>query len=235
VSIVTASRADTITLYQDTSRFSYSDGGEFGAVVGAGSGGPIPYAASSAAQVAGYNFQTFCVQSTVTFNPGVQYYSGEALNDGSGRALSWGAAWLYDQFWNGLFSQPSQYNYSLGVNRENAAGALQYAIWEFQGQSIGSWGQSVAGTALYNAAVTALTGMGKTATSAYDGSAFASGKSVRILVLTDQPNGQGNAHQNQLVEIDTPTGVPLPSTACAGAVLLGCLGIFGKFRSLHVA
>ena len=94
-------------------------------------------------------FQTFCIQSTVYFTPGVNY---SLTLTSSGITL--GTAWLYSQFAAGTLSG---YDYSYGLvsgayARANDANLLQQAIWGFQGQAGGA--NSSSGNVFYNAAVT---------------------------------------------------------------------------------
>lgn len=112
----------TITANQ-TAGASYAEGGEFTAIAN-------PPANLGLAYNGG--FQTFCIESQVTFGQGSVYNYFLSQTDNTGRSLTMGAAWLFAQFSTGSFSL---YNYTFGPNREFSAGALQAALWYFQGQS----------------------------------------------------------------------------------------------------
>ena len=224
--------------------FSYGDGGEFGAYdLSPG----FPYAAPMPAvsrvdgptapgsNPAGYNFQTFCVQSTVTFSPTTWYVTSEGLtstdNSNVTKNLTVGAAFLFDAFWNGTLTNTGiagfgdtlthSYRYDLGANRQHDAGVVQWALWAFQGQTPGFADPGGQGALLVAYAESQLGGA-IAAYADYTGSALASGKSVRILQLTDV---NGVYHQAQLVEV-----VPLPQSALAGLALLGLIAGVSVWR-----
>src|SRR5580658_7707016 len=100
-----------IVLYQDTSNYSYGDGGEFNAVPNATLlsfnptlAGYSPYTANLNLSAGSPNFQTFCVETEEYFTPGDTYNvvaSYEILPDDqfpSGNPITMGTAWLYSQF-----------------------------------------------------------------------------------------------------------------------------------------
>jgi hypothetical protein len=203
----------SVTLYQDTANYSYGNGGEFRAVGNADLNNAVNWAAYSAnTAVQGQYFQTFCIEDTEYFSPGVTYSA--SLNNNAlygvvghspGTPVTLGTAWLYSQFAAGALSTYG-YNYVYGSGRADAnnAGALQQALWYFQGEAVGvdnPWAEL---------AKAALSGMGL---SAWDA---ANGKwGVEALVLGDP--GQV---QDQLVI------VPEPTTVIAGMGALGLL-LFG--------
>ena len=128
IAIAPAALAATITGSQ-TPNASFLDGGEITAVTTPpvllgmpGPGGPP-------------SFQTFCIESQITFNNGGTYNYSLSQTDHTGHPLTWGAAWLFAQFTAG--TMPG-YNYTFGSGRENSAGALQGAIWFLQGQTVPS-------------------------------------------------------------------------------------------------
>ena len=213
----------TVVLIDNTSQYSYGDGGEFRAVGNSGLDSVVDwaaYAASTQGTVSsatdgsswGYSsslnglqyFQTFCIQTTVYFNPGSTYNATVA------DAITLGTAWLYSQFAAGTLSG---YNYTYGSGRSTTAGALQQAIWFFQNQPGGATNSFV-----------------QAAEAAVGGASAAFGESngkygVGGLDLTD-PNGN-QAAQDQLI-----ISVPEASTIIAGALLALPLGA-SAFRILR--
>ena len=137
-----------VTLYQDLSNYSFSDGGEFRAVPDANLlnfanptlAGYVPATADSTT-VNPY-FQTFCVEKSEYFTPGnaynvslsynIKYDAGLFLPNGE--PLTMGTAWLYSQFAAGslIGSGPFPYAYAYGGSRTATAGDLQEAIWYLQ-------------------------------------------------------------------------------------------------------
>jgi hypothetical protein len=195
--------AQTVTLTQN-SAYSYSDGGAFNAVT---SGAFAQNYAPSATQ--GGGFQTFCIESTVTFAPNTTYYYDLAQQDSTGRPLTLGAAYLYYDFATG---QLAGY-----TDTPTEAGLLQAAIWELQG------GQSLSGFPSY--ATDPFYGL---ATNAFGGAAGAAAAAngaynVDVLQLWDSPTSQiagTDDHQNQLVYL----GASVPDTASTG-LLFGLAGV----------
>jgi hypothetical protein len=143
----------SVTLIDNTSEYSYSNGGEFRGVGSSDLDAAINWNAYSsktsgtmgAADVGSWGypsdiyhgqkyFQTFCIEYNEEFNPGTPYSVGisEKAMYGSqppnGDPLSIGTAWLYSQFAKGTLSG---YNYNYGAGRQDSAdaGALQQAIW----------------------------------------------------------------------------------------------------------
>ena len=214
-----------VTLIDNTSQYSYANGGEFRAVGNAGLDAVVNWAAYSAATKGtvgagdvgswGYSsglsgkmyFQTFCVEYNEEFTPGNTYnvgisqnamYGGQPMG---GDPISIGTAWLYSQFAAGTLSG---YNYVYGGGRQNSAsaGALQQAIWWLEGESGGVKTSFV---------TTAESALSLNDTTIKNNSSGAYG--VAVLNL-----GAAGAVQDQLVI------VPEPTTVIAGALLLLPLG-----------
>ncbi len=228
-----------VTLYQNLSNYSYSDGGEFSAVPNAAL---LSFANPA---LAGYSlatadptavnpyFQTFCVEMSEYFTPGNTYNASFSYNikyDGglflpNGEPITMGTAWLYSQFAAGTLigSGPLPYDYTYGSGRTATAGDLQEAIWYLQGEA-GLVNGGADGTAFYNAAVSAL---GATINDPANGA-----YGVVVLNLT---SGDGN-DQDQLMVVPNPSVVvPVPEpepVALLGAsiALLGAL----RWRSLGI-
>jgi hypothetical protein len=231
ISAAPAVRAQQVTLYQDTSNYSYGDGGEFNAVPDVGllslnptlSGYAPGVTAGLTSYAGGANFQTFCVETEEYFTPGntynvavsdsIKYDGGQFLPNGE--PLTLGAAWLYSQFAAGTLGG---YDYTEGSGRTLTAGALQQALWYLQGEVGSLVNGGVDGTAFYDEAQTALAGMGESVTNNADG-AF----SVHVLNLT---SSDGN-DQDQLMVVPGYE-VPEPS-----ALSLGLLGLLlpGLYRA----
>jgi hypothetical protein len=164
-------------------------------------------------------FQTFCTEDTVFFYPDNLYYTAPTTTLHDGRVLTAQEAWLFDQFWNGTLVG---YDWTFGVGRETSAQLLQLAIWTLANDpnhplaNAGSLPtQSQTWIADANDAV-------------LNGTWGDSIHNVRVLQLSTDPSGDGPA-QDQLVEISPEVnlngGVPLPSSAMAGIVLLAGLGV----------
>jgi hypothetical protein len=193
-------------LYQNA--YSYQVAGEF--EVNA-SGNFVDIYAPVAA--IGDNFETFCVESDVIFNPGQTYTYVLSQQDSMGRVLSEGAAFLYYEFATG---QLAGYDYTDPSVRLADAGELQVAIWELQG------GQSFPGYPSYTTDpfyALATNTLGAAAFNPDDGM-----YDVDIMQLWDGPAPA----QNQLVLTGTIPDAAwtsgLLALTCAGLVLLArCL------------
>jgi hypothetical protein len=179
-------------------------------------------------------FETFCIETRVDFTPNNPPWNGPTYNyslgnvaqplsgggNGSGLALTQGAAWLYQEFaTGGLSSYGFDYTYSDASDpngRMTDDNLLQAAIWAFQGGQTYS-GYPSGNNQFYQDAINAL---GPSAANAYTGTA------VQVLQLW---TGDGTAAQNQLVYV--------PDVAQT-AGLLG-IGLFGivllRFRSRRLA
>lgn len=120
----------TIVLSQDTSQYSYGNGGEFRAV--------SPQLGT---------FQTFCVEPLEYFSPGSTYnfrINTGAVNGGTGANaidpytggpmdnISIGTAWLYNQFARGILVG---YDYTYGSGRTLSANNLQQSIWWLENET----------------------------------------------------------------------------------------------------
>jgi len=128
--------AGQLTLGQGS--YSYNVGGEFWAKDSMLS--TAAYASSTSGQDghAG-SFQTFCVETSEYFTPNGTYNVNISTSGDTGstsrltnQPLAAQTAWLYTQFATGALSG---YTWS-GSGRGVSAGALQDAIWHFQGQSV---------------------------------------------------------------------------------------------------
>jgi hypothetical protein len=148
----------SVTLIDDTSQYSYANGGEFRAVGNPGLDGIVKWSAYSTAtkgtisaadasswgggsvSVGQAYFQTFCIEYNEEFSPGASYSVGVSQNamygsqPPNGDPISIGTAWLYSQFAAGTLSG---YNYTYGGSRTSTAGALQQAIWWLEAESNG--------------------------------------------------------------------------------------------------
>ena len=143
-------------------------------------------------------FETFCVEASVTFSPGKSYSFTLSDTDSQGRALTEGAAFLYQQFATGALSP--LYDYNNAANRKTDAGMLQSALWMLQGNQSGgsSFPNGGTGNIFYNYAVNFLGGANVLLANngKYD---------VEVLQMWD---AAGATHQNQLVLNPTPTQLP---------------------------
>jgi len=216
-----------VILIDDTSQYSYANGGEFRAVGNSGLDSIVNWNAystttkgaisaadgsswgGSSVSVGQAYFQTFCVEYNEEFTPGTSYGVGVSQNamygnqPPNGDPISIGTAWLYSQFAAGTLSG---YNYTYGGGRQSStsAGALQQAIWWLEAEPNGVRDSFIntAEDALYGAHGTAqdLLIVGN-ANGAYG---------VDVLNL-----GAPGTVQDQLVIV-----VPEPTTVVAGALLL---------------
>jgi hypothetical protein len=182
----------------------YGEGGAF--LVSGISGGPLAHLGS---------FDTFCVQTTVYFEPGgtVLYYNLTTAG------VNLGTAYLFSRFWNGDYSANYLNSTLTGQTLPNV-GLLQQAIWYFQHQ-ITAPGDSppTYNPPPVNPFVTAAEGAVGAA------AAFnpANGKwGVNLLELYNPGNTDGlqpywdNSSDRQF----QLTVVPEPTTLIAGALLL---------------
>lgn len=194
-----------ITLTQNTSQYSYGNGGEFrasGTVISGVNPSLAGYNKSSSDNTAGTvsgnaYFQTFCIETSEYFSPGVTYnvtvsdramYGSQPPN---GDPLSIGTAWLYSQFAAGTLST---YNYTYGAGRVADAGDLQKAIWWLEGESGG----------VKNSFITLAEGaLGKNDTTIkYDANG-----AYGVVVLNLWDVNTGAADQDQLMVVPEPTTV----------------------------
>jgi hypothetical protein len=210
-----------ITMMDNTSSYSYGDGGEFRAVGDVGLNAVVDwsaYAATTQGTVTsatdgsswGYQswmpgdryFQTFCTELYEDYYPGVTYpvtsLGNSALYDNTGHPvpITKGVAYLYSQFAAGTLSG---YDYVYGSGRSATAGDLQNAIWTLLGEqstALASWVAADLSSALGSTA-----NWTKAANGAYG---------VEDMTL----NAPGQA-QDQLV-----VAVPETTTVIAGLLLL---------------
>jgi hypothetical protein len=153
--VVAAQAQMQISLQQDLSNFSYGNGGEFRATGSVLSANPALVGYSLDTAGLGY-FQTFCIERSETYGPGVTYdvtISDRAIYGSmppDGDPISIGTAWLYSQFAAGTLSG---YNYTYGGFRAGSAGELQQALWWLEVESGGVRNSYIdtAETALYGA------------------------------------------------------------------------------------
>src|SRR5450432_1324305 len=80
--------------------YSYSDGGEFTAHTSS----PDFLGAYAPSTIVNGGFQTFCVEASVSFQPGTTYSYTLSNLDSQGRALTKGTAFLYYEFATGVLS-----------------------------------------------------------------------------------------------------------------------------------
>jgi len=205
---VSAAFANSVVLNQDA--YSYGQGGEFSAVT---SDNFLNNYVSST--IVNGGFETFCIETTVDFNPGhiYSYTLGSSDATTPGIPLTKGAAYLYYQFAKGVLSG---YNYTDTASRKADAGLLQAAIWYLQGKQIYNADGSLHndpttdGNLFYAAAIT-LFGVG--ATNANNGT-----YSVEVLQMWDASGGPA---QNQLVLVpDGGMTVALLGMSLAGIWLV---------------
>ena len=217
-----------ITLYQDLANFSYGDGGEFNAVPDADLLSLNPtlmgYASTTVNLTAGApNFQTFCVETGESFNPGTTYnvsISDEVRYDGgqfpAGEPITLGTAWLYSQFTAGTLGG---YDYH-DSGRTASAGNLQQAIWYLQGEETSLVNGVADGTAFYNAALSAL---GGTVNNAANG---AYGVIVLNLWVPNPDGSNGAGAQDQLMVVPQLSTVPEPGAGSFGLLVLLLFGAY---------
>jgi hypothetical protein len=221
----------SVTLIDNTSQYSYNNGGEFRAIGNAdllaANPGLAGYSSLTEGTIGsadvsswGYSsglsgqiyFQTFCIEYNEEFSPGASYgvtISSKAMYGGqppNGDPLSIGTAWLYSQFAAGTLS-----GYNYGASRTSSAGALQQAIWWLEAEPNG------ARNSFINTAEDALFGThGATQDALIVGDAYYAEFGVVALNL-----GAPGLVQDQLfITSLTPTPVPEPTTMLAGALLL---------------
>jgi hypothetical protein len=241
--------AGNVTLVDNTSQYSYGDGGEFRAVGDAGLNNVVnwnAYTAHTSGTTSdgtdlgswGYNsgyavagqkyFQTFCIEATEYFSPGSSYSASLSFNalyghvgQSPGVAVTMGTAWLYSEFASGgLQNYGYDYTYgngsSPGGNRTASAGALQQAIWAFQGEN----GLTLSGL---TGQAANFVGDAETALGGLANAQAASNGKFGVMALN---LGAPGAVQDQLV-----VAVPEPTTAVAGFGALGFVLLAIRRRS----
>jgi hypothetical protein len=176
------------------------------------------------------SFQTFCIGSQVDYTPGTTYNyqisgSVQPSNVGGPGYVTWGTAYLYNQFLNGLLGVGGNTTLSTPGNVINDA--LQVAIWDLQGQSLsgitlsGSLNTAEVNQFLNDASVAALAAN----ISSDENNANGAFGIYALNMLTDA----GTYAQPQLVQVPVP--VPETNTVFAGALLLLPLGL-GAWRQI---
>ena len=132
----------SVILVDDTSQYSYANGGEFRAVGDVGLDAAVNWSAYSSStkgtisaadnsswggayvSVGQAYFQTFCIEYNEEFSPGASYSVGISQNAMYGNnpplgdPISIGTAWLYSHFAAGTLSG---YNYAYGGSRTGPA------------------------------------------------------------------------------------------------------------------
>lgn len=187
-----------------------------------------------AAFVGDPGFETFCIENNVDFYVGNYYnyteglavqqtgYAGLNQNGHAITALTAGAAWLYEQYAEGLLKG------SLAVNSKTNAGYFQEALWFLQGQpsdgNVGTFNPStnpyyldLLGHMTLTAAQTDLTGN------------WDSTYNVQVLELTGppgSPNGNGGIAQDQLIY----TGPRVPDTGATVTLFAAGLAVLAGWR-----
>lgn len=221
--------AMSVTLYDDTSMYSYGNGGEFRAVGNAGLNSVVNWSAyntGSANNTAGTSdayFQTFCTENAEEFTPSDSYpvtsIGNNALyNDTSHPVpITLGVAYLYSRFASGTLQN---YDYTYGGSRSTSAGNLQNAIWSLLGEQSMSL---LTGVAYNDLLAVTGSGPGDVFASQADWTAAANGAFGVGDMTLDNP-GQA---QDQLVMV-----VPETSTVIAGVLLLLPFGA-STFRILR--
>lgn len=201
----TSAFANSVVLSQDA--YSYTVGGEFSAKTTDN----FVQNYNSAAVVNG-GFETFCIETTVDFTPGVVYHYTLSQDDSLGRTLTLGAAYLYYQF---AEDKLAGYDYTDAATRNADAGLLQAAIWAFQHDqtypgypTLSSITSNPSSDIFYADAISDLQALGE---NPFDPSNGAYG--VQVLEMWDS---NGNAAQNQLVVT--------PDAASTGLLLAGVCG-----------
>jgi hypothetical protein len=232
-----------VYLHDDTSHYSYSDGGEFQAYnFGSGFASVLGTQAANVGSVdhtiGGTTYsptmQVFCVEVSEEFVPDQKYYASFSTNamwngahTGVGVSLTTSVAYLFTQFSAGTLSG---YNYdpnAAGDPRSTSAGELQYAIWALMGETPAF---SLSGSALTQAN-SWISDANANAASWSAGQVTAGNGvygDVRIMNMWTDPtvHSYATAAQDQLIMV--PNGsplqsAPLPKSLAGGLVLLGAM------------
>jgi hypothetical protein len=170
------------------------------------------------------SFQTFCIGSQINFTPNntFDYQISSTVQPPSAGGpgyVTWGTAYLYNQFLSGLLGVGGNTAISTPGNAMNDA--LQAAIWDLQGQSLsgitlsGPLNTAEVNQFLNDASVAALA-----ANISSDENNANGAFGIYALNMLTAP---GTYVQPQLVQVAVP--VPETSTVFAGALLLVPLGL----------
>jgi hypothetical protein len=131
--------ADTVQVWQQAG-YSFGNGGEFTAKPSGWSWNPLIYYDDSTSNIGPYDpsFQTFCVETSEFFSPGVVYnvtFGSNAMYGGQapgGDPISVGTAWLYHEFQKQTLDG---YDWDTTDGHRSAdAGILQATIWYLEGE-----------------------------------------------------------------------------------------------------
>ena len=200
LALVPAGQAQTLTV--GNSPYEWGQGGEFNAV-------PHGFFQTPVSLTTDGTFQTFCVQSQVSITPGQTYAAAFSMTAPGGPALNEQTAYLYDQFIRGVLPN---YDYTNASNsRQSDAGALQYAIWQLEGQTTSGIGLQYNPLPSLTAEYVTLADTNAVAGDFYG---------VQIVVLQTTGPNPSNV-QNLLAKV-----VPAPSTAA----MLGLGGLVAGRR-----
>lgn len=209
--LASSAMANTIVAYE-TPDASYGGGGEFTAFANPAAVLGLPYTGGTTfGTQTGVGYQTFCIESGISFTPGQTYNYSLSQFDHNNVPLTKGTAWLFSQFSSGKLAN---YDYVFGAGRVATAGQLQAAIWYFQGQPTpGGFGYSGGpGNIFTDEANAALTALGQ---HAFDASGGEFG--VSILSLFD---GAGNPAQDMLSAPDGGVTLLLLGGVLSGLALI---------------
>jgi hypothetical protein len=232
-SIPVVAQTGTIALWDGP--YSYGIGSEFTALTTPSLNGSYAPAATQTAN-GQTGFQTFCLQTGVTVDPGSTSYpavtynyslSLNSIGSPDAFALSEGTAWLYSRFAQGALNNYDYGNLGSSLTpgssaiRSIDAGALQAAIWYLQGDQ--SWPGYVSGgpgNVYYDEAESHFGSV-----SALDASAtLSTDYGVEVMNLTDSG---GSPAQNQLVYMGQTVPDHGPTLPLMAAGLAG-LAIFAR-------